>query len=443
MPPSKRKATTVADGRRGKAAKQTEPDSIAANSSQPAANARSTRGGRGGAKAGPKSRGGAGKGSRDVESETVSSQGRTKNGQPLDLEPENDLKKESATANFEEKFVQPSPSIKDSVKERIEPAMYKVKVSQKVLLPRGSNIQSDIPGLDIKVGNQSTESIVTVPGTIAEATKNIYDFHDELNLAYIRLLYSESAFYKEGVLNKLKGLEKKSSLLEVARNCLPLSSLRVVSVKMEKIQPGVDKTADDLKSDLKTMELLELVMSYFAKIDKSSTVPSVSYNPVGVFGQFGHPDKYLRSSVNQSLAKTNPYIDPASILSVQLGSDESELTAFSSRIVASLSSEEGLVQARKQCERDSETVIPGQHIALQVTIPNDFVGAMIGKGGTKILEMQQNSGSAIVIDETVKQTPRGDERVMTCTGTPESNMAAAMLIYKRVEIEKQFQMRRS
>jgi transcription antitermination factor NusA-like protein len=61
------------------------------------------------------------------------------------------------------------------------------------------------------------------------------------------------------------------------------------------------------------------------------------------------------------------------------------------------------------------------------------VGCIIGKGGSKINEIRQLSGSHIKIAD-----PHGDtnERLVTITGTPESNQMALYLLYSRLESEK-------
>jgi heterogeneous nuclear rnp K-like protein 2 len=61
------------------------------------------------------------------------------------------------------------------------------------------------------------------------------------------------------------------------------------------------------------------------------------------------------------------------------------------------------------------------------------VGCIIGKGGSKINEIRQVSGSHIKIAE-----PNGtkNERLVTVTGTPECNQIALYMLYTRLESEK-------
>ncbi|ODQ49599.1 hypothetical protein SAICODRAFT_38656, partial [Saitoella complicata NRRL Y-17804] len=77
--------------------------------------------------------------------------------------------------------------------------------------------------------------------------------------------------------------------------------------------------------------------------------------------------------------------------------------------------------------------IPGQPLTQNIYIPNDMVGAIIGKGGAKINEIRQMSGSHIKINEPADNSA---ERLVTITGTPEANQMALYMLYSRLEQEK-------
>jgi len=78
-------------------------------------------------------------------------------------------------------------------------------------------------------------------------------------------------------------------------------------------------------------------------------------------------------------------------------------------------------------------VVPGQPMTQQIYIPNDMVGAIIGKGGAKINEIRQLSGSVIKINEPQDNS---NERLVTITGTQECNQMALYMLYSRLESEK-------
>ncbi|KAK4239699.1 hypothetical protein C8A03DRAFT_13938 [Achaetomium macrosporum] len=77
--------------------------------------------------------------------------------------------------------------------------------------------------------------------------------------------------------------------------------------------------------------------------------------------------------------------------------------------------------------------IPGAPLTQQIYIPNDMVGAIIGKGGQKINEIRQISGSVIKINEPQDNS---NERLVTITGTEECNRMALYMLYSRLESEK-------
>jgi heterogeneous nuclear rnp K-like protein 2 len=73
--------------------------------------------------------------------------------------------------------------------------------------------------------------------------------------------------------------------------------------------------------------------------------------------------------------------------------------------------------------------VPGAPLTQQIFIPNDMVGAIIGKGGAKINEIRQLSGSVIKINEP---TDNSNERLVTITGTQECNQMALYMLYSRL-----------
>jgi heterogeneous nuclear rnp K-like protein len=76
-----------------------------------------------------------------------------------------------------------------------------------------------------------------------------------------------------------------------------------------------------------------------------------------------------------------------------------------------------------------QNMVPGQALTQQIFIPNDMVGAIIGKGGAKINEIRQLSGSVIKINEPQDNS---NERLVTITGTQECNQMALYMLYSRL-----------
>ncbi|KAI7901137.1 uncharacterized protein BX663DRAFT_553383 [Cokeromyces recurvatus] len=74
-----------------------------------------------------------------------------------------------------------------------------------------------------------------------------------------------------------------------------------------------------------------------------------------------------------------------------------------------------------------------------ISIPSDMVGCIIGKGGSKISEIRQLSGSRI----SIAKVPHDNtgERMFTIQGTLESNEKALYLLYGQLENEKERRLR--
>ncbi|KAK2703490.1 poly(rC)-binding protein 3-like isoform X4 [Artemia franciscana] len=73
----------------------------------------------------------------------------------------------------------------------------------------------------------------------------------------------------------------------------------------------------------------------------------------------------------------------------------------------------------------------------EMTVPNELIGCIIGKGGTKIAEIRQVSGAMIRISNCEDRegvTPT-TERTVTITGSPESVALAQYLINTRLALE--------
>jgi len=70
---------------------------------------------------------------------------------------------------------------------------------------------------------------------------------------------------------------------------------------------------------------------------------------------------------------------------------------------------------------------PSQH---SIAIPTQIIGAIIGRGGTKIKEIRQMSQAQIKIAENL---PGQTERTITMTGTPEGVQTALYMIQQRMQ----------
>ncbi|KZS88380.1 hypothetical protein SISNIDRAFT_418264 [Sistotremastrum niveocremeum HHB9708] len=86
---------------------------------------------------------------------------------------------------------------------------------------------------------------------------------------------------------------------------------------------------------------------------------------------------------------------------------------------------------------------PAQLQEQKIYIPNDLVGCIIGKGGSKINELRHLSVCNIKIMEPGAQNNAGgpeNERLVVITGQPANIQMAVSMLYHRLEQEKQKQL---
>ena len=166
----------------------------------------------------------------------------------------------------------------------------------------------------------------------------------------------------------------------------------------------------------------------------------VPYVPQSVGGQMGHPDKHRQHSIPPQRAPSNPYQMPYmhGQPPQQQAQPPMHYSAQSPRAPyagAGPQQPQPYGHAAPQPghagppQQPMQGMVPGQPITQQIFIPNDMVGAIIGKGGAKINEIRQLSGSVIKINEP---QDNNNERLVTITGTQECNQMALYMLYSRL-----------
>lgn len=66
-----------------------------------------------------------------------------------------------------------------------------------------------------------------------------------------------------------------------------------------------------------------------------------------------------------------------------------------------------------------------------MTVPNELIGCIIGKGGTKIAEIRQISGAMIRISNCDDRESGSSDRTITISGTHDAVALAQYLINMR------------
>ena len=80
--------------------------------------------------------------------------------------------------------------------------------------------------------------------------------------------------------------------------------------------------------------------------------------------------------------------------------------------------------------RGSYGDLGGPIITIQVTIPKDLAGSIIGKGGQRIKQICHESGASIKIDEPLEGS---EDRIITITGTQDQTQSAQYLLRNSVK----------
>jgi heterogeneous nuclear rnp K-like protein len=165
----------------------------------------------------------------------------------------------------------------------------------------------------------------------------------------------------------------------------------------------------------------------------------IPYVPQPASGQYGHPNNFKRHENSGQRGPANPYAVP--YLHGQApqqppqsagGYGGPQQQQYGGQTPHAAQPHGMPPQPHQQGPQPPQPVqggMPGQPLTQQIFIPNDMVGAIIGKGGAKINEIRQFSGSVIKINEPQDNS---NERLVTITGTQECNQMALYMLYSRL-----------
>lgn len=175
----------------------------------------------------------------------------------------------------------------------------------------------------------------------------------------------------------------------------------------------------------------------------------VPYVPMNPTGQWGHPDNYRRHTNSSQRTPANPYgisylhgqPPPQPNQAQQPQAPAPYGASASPRTATGYNPQAPVHYPTHGAAMPAVGTAPPQTmggptlgtVTQQIYIPNDMVGAIIGKGGQKINEIRQLSGSVIKINEPQDNS---NERLVTITGSQECNQMALYMLYQRLESEK-------
>ena len=253
------------------------------------------------------------------------------------------------------------------------------------------------------------ERIVTIYGPVIEVAKAFVAILSAQNQTLLRLAVPHYCFGSIlGPRNTRRNeiVDQTGVKLNTTETNLPQSSERGVT----------------LRGEWRAIEaaLAMIGQDYLRNKDRIQHAMNVEYSPPAIQGHYGHPASLREVKPDDTMVTAaNPYgIAPSSL----------QQPIVENNAAASLPAGPAATQQPvKSTERISQSIF----------IPNDMVGAIIGKQGSKINEIRTLSGSHIKIAEPDPARPT--ERLIQVEGTAEQNQAALYMLYQRLEAEKRRQ----
>lgn len=179
-----------------------------------------------------------------------------------------------------------------------------------------------------------------------------------------------------------------SATLTLNTNVLALSTERllIIAGTISSISVAVEKISEYLQSSYE----------HYASIQNGAKPPVVLYIPQPVYGSLGAPENYDLPRVIQARMMTpqNPYgLDPKQSLVPQPAAQPQQAAPVGQVFQQNPTQIPGPTVGAAPHGIQAAVVGPGGQMTQQIYIPNDMVGAIIGKGGAKINEIRQMSGS--------------------------------------------------
>ncbi|RPB29159.1 eukaryotic type KH-domain (KH-domain type I) [Terfezia boudieri ATCC MYA-4762] len=250
--------------------------------------------------------------------------------------------------------------------------------------------------------------------------------------------------------SKIREIQEASGArLNASESCMPLSTERTLIVLgvADAVHIATYYVANTLVEQLTERFGGPAASAYATRSGApAGAVPGgmqvVPYTPQPVYGSYGHPDTFKRHTNAAQRTPANPYgipylhgQPPQAAPQPPIHYDTSANPAYHGAGPHQPGGHgaQPAHGAQPMAGGNMAGLIPGAPLTQQIYIPNDMVGAIIGKGGAKINEIRSLSGSVIKINEPQDNS---NERLVTITGTQECNQMALYMLYSRLESEK-------
>lgn len=262
------------------------------------------------------------------------------------------------------------------------------------------------------------ERIVSVYGTIEAVAKALVSILSQNAQGSVRLTvphYCLGTILGRHNARRNEIIDQTGVKLSTTETNLPLSSEKGLTLrgKANSIEAALQMIGHD----------------YLRNKDRIQLAMNVEYRPPPIQGVYGHPASLREVKPDDTMVTAaNPYGIAPNALQQPVADAQAALP-----IGPAAQQQQQQAQHPQQQQPAKST----ERISQSIYIPNDMVGAIIGKQGSKINEIRNLSGSHIKIAEPDPARPT--ERLIQVEGTAEQNQAALYMLYQRLEAEKRRQ----
>uniref|UniRef100_A0A8D9BMT1 Poly(RC)-binding protein 3 n=1 Tax=Cacopsylla melanoneura TaxID=428564 RepID=A0A8D9BMT1_9HEMI len=155
--------------------------------------------------------------------------------------------------------------------------------------------------------------------------------------------------------------------------------------------------------------------------------------PASLFKQAALPPHHLLQSLPTDIGSKLSGSPLAGLTSLGLGGIGSGTTALNPAALAALAGSQ--LRTTNPPRTPQPPTTQSSSSTQEMTVPNDLIGCIIGKGGTKIFEIRQISGAMIRISNAEEREANSTDRTITISGNPDSVALAQYLINMRISME--------
>lgn len=264
----------------------------------------------------------------------------------------------------------------------------------------------------------AVEVVISISGSKTHIGSIVSQFLDSSGTKCLNILVADQADVRSDTTTVLQ------LGVSVTLSALPMSTDKLVSVQGPDFKAGLDFVLDKFCS-------------------AESPVP---YTPQAVIGQYGKPETFRRQAASiealkalELAAEQEKQVQAAATAPTSNQAEGDTVPTSKMASKPSSSSHSGakpgvpLLANERDYQHALQLVTPGPSSqTIQLYIPPEAVGSIIGRGGQTINEMKHSSG-AFIRFEDANTAAASNNKLLTISGTPESIKRGIALVFQKVE----------